>query len=328
MPVRAMAVQILIVLPIASVTAYAQEADRGLGSPPAPTAADSTEDPLREHPEPLRLDLPEPTFLSRLYELDPETEHDRFRFRPHRTTYFLPARYSSDPNERPASPRFPAGESLGQLDSVEVKFQLSAKMKLLEASERMNFWVAYTQQNNWQFYQQSSPFRETNYEPEGLLVVNTGIELGPVTWRSTYLGVLHQSNGRDGAQSRSWNRVTAEFGLEYRNLTLMIRPWWRIPESSIQDDNDDVEDFLGHGDVTAIYEHGNWLFRGMARNNFDFDDNRGAYQLDVHAPLPFGVQRARLYLQAFHGYGESLIDYNHRQTTVGLGISLTDWAID
>ncbi len=49
---------------------------------------------------------------------------------------------------------------------------------------------------------------------------------------------------------------------------------------------------------------------------------KGAVQFGWTSPPFLGPLRA--YVQVFSGYGESLIDYNWKQTTVGAGIALSD----
>ena len=61
----------------------------------------------------------------------------------------------------------------------------------------------------------------------------------------------------------------------------------------------------------------------MARHSFRGGDrSHGAVQLDWGFPIN---NLLRGHLQVFDGYGESMIDYNHRATYVGLGISLLEW---
>ena len=52
------------------------------------------------------------------------------------------------------------------------------------------------------------------------------------------------------------------------------------------------------------------------------DDNHGAMQFDWAFPINKNLSG---YMQVFDGYGESLIDYNHKATYVGFGVSLLNW---
>src|SRR3954447_4056293 len=272
--------------------------------------------------------VPEPglSFLSRHWELDTAAKQGTFLLRPHKQNYFLPVRWSSSPNNQPMSPTQPPPPALA-LDNIESKFQLSLKTKVMERvfGSNADVWLAYTQQSSWQVYNSplSRPFRETDYEPEAILVFPVNYDLLGLHGRFVNVGLVHQSNGRSDPLSRGWNRIYTQFGFERGNFALMARAWYRISPSYSNDDNPDIERFLGYGDLLAVYK---WNERNtvslLVRSNLRTSDNKGAFQLDWSFPL-YG--RLKGYVQLFSGYGESLIDYNWRQTTFGVGVLLTDW---
>lgn len=289
--------------------------DAALRRPPAAPARVS---PLLEQPAAAG------SLLAERWALGVAGRDSRFDLRAHKPSYFMPARYSDAPNRRPASP---AKEPLpGDLDVVasEAKFQLSFKVKLADFSEfgGAALWAGYTQQSHWQVFNSgvSRPFRESDYEPELMLALHPQFEALGWRWRLLVVGFNHQSNGRAEPLSRSWNRLFAQFGVERGDLALLLRPWWRIPERRADDDNPDINRFLGYGDVVGVYRRGEHSYSALARYNVA--SGRGALQLSWQFPL---ARRLRGNLQVFSGYGESLIDYNVRQNTIGIGVSLADF---
>lgn len=220
-----------------------------------------------------------------------------------------------------------------EVDRVEAKFQVSLKIPLVKNlfGTDTALTAAYTQQSWWQVYNSdiSAPFRETNYEPE-IWIDWWGLEYELFGFRGRNLRFAfnHQSNGRGGDLSRSWNRVYLSTVLEAENLVVVPRVWYRIPEDDKDypgdpsgDDNPDIEKYLGYGDITAAYKFNQHTFSMLLRNNLR-SDNKGGVQLDWSFPL---TDNLRGYVQYFNGYGESLIDYDAYTQRIGLGVQLTDW---
>ncbi len=211
---------------------------------------------------------------------------------------------------------------------IEAQFQLSIKFPLLVNlfDDTMDIYGAYTNRSFWQVYnsEQSAPFRETNHEPEIWVQFHPGWELFGFrnTWNS--FGVVHQSNGRGGILSRSWNRVYAWLTVERGNFAMSFKPWYRIPESDSDDDNPDITDYLGHYELSATYKWRDNVFSAMSRNNLESGFEKGAVELSWSFPL-WNYPYLRGYVQYFNGFGESLIDYDHRVNRIGIGFSLTDW---
>ena len=237
--------------------------------------------------------------------------------------YLLFARYTTDVNREPYEPLFDAFAENYDFEDVEAAFQISFKGRLATTHDRRwGLWFAYTQQSQWQVYSDdiSRPFRETNYMPEIFGSFRPGLDLGGFKFNVLNFGYNHQSNGRADPISRSWDRVFVEGGFEKEDLALIVRAWARIKPPDYEDDNPDIMDYMGHGQVTGLYRWRGNSFALMGRGNLS--TGKGAAQFSWTSQPILGPMRA--YVQLFSGYGESMIDYDWNQTTIGLGVTLND----
>ncbi len=216
------------------------------------------------------------------------------------------------------------------LQPAEVKFQISLKSQLNETDLLLKddaLSLGITLEAWWQLYSSdlSSPFRETNYQPEIFYMV-------PLLWgpfggnTALVLGLEHQSNGQVQGLSRSWNRLYSTLIYERGRFVASIRPWYRLPESEKEavgdaegDDNPDILDFMGHGEIGLSWRDSQNEYAVRVRGNPD--TGKGA--ISIGWTFPF-FAKFRGFVQYFDGYGDSLIDYNHYQQRIGLGVALTN----
>ncbi|WP_052368174.1 phospholipase A [Algiphilus aromaticivorans] len=208
-------------------------------------------------------------------------------------------------------------------EETEFIFQFSAKHQLLGTS----LYFGYTQKSFWQLYngEDSRPFRATNYNPE--LFYRWQPEWARLPELGLDFGLEHESNGRPLPTSRSWNRLYAGVFMPRGKSLYYIKGWWRIPERDRRgpddaggDDNPDIQDFLGYGELHYARQIGKQqqlalMLRGNPATG------KGAVSLSWSRPNASGnfFYAVRLW----HGYGESLIDYDRSITRLSIGVMLS-----
>lgn len=240
----------------------------------------------------------------------------------HRPNYVMPLTYV----------RLPRREGALDDDSIELQFQLSQKVLLVDGliGRHGQLSAAYTNRSFWQAYDDdaSSPFRETNHEPELLLGFENDWKVFGFRNVFNQLSLNHQSNGRSGSESRSWNRIILNAVFERENFVFSLRPWYRIPEApktseedTRGDDNPDIERYIGRLEWIGGWTRGKNLYSVMLRNNLE-RDNRGAIELSWSFPIHRNIKASVRY---FNGYGESLINYDRWSESLGIGFLITDW---
>lgn len=256
---------------------------------------------------------PDDTIIGRLLMEDNDSP---ISFSPYDSNYIIYS-YTSHLNSRSIQ----AYEWANHARKDETKFQLSLGFPIYRGifGENSLIGASYTQRSWWQSLNtaQSSPFRETNYEPQIFMGFLTGFRWFDFTLRELEFGFNHQSNGRSQKTSRSWNRAYFRTSLAKGNFRAGLKVWYRL--SSKTDDNPLITHYLGHYKLSLGYI----LDRAIVTLQGHYNWNTGY----GNAELGFSYRIAphlRLYTQLFSGYGESLIDYDYKQTRIGAGIMLND----
>lgn len=246
------------------------------------------------------------------YEMESEGEKKSnffniFGIYPYKENYFLFWTYDTD--DKP------------DRKNSEAKFQLSLMKPLFHNLLGLNeiYAFAYTQQSYWQIFADSSPFRETNYEPEFFILFPIRNEHGLKGFR---LSFNHQSNGQGEPKSKSWNRIIGEVLLKIGTVKISLQAWYRIPEKKEDDDNPDILHYVGNGQLEVYIPIKEHLVKFRVRDNLKTKNNRGLLEVGWSFPVPM-FRKTYIYIQYVNGYGESLIDYKRRVQRIGVGVMLT-----
>lgn len=195
----------------------------------------------------------------------------------------------------------------------EFSFERPIAYDALGLGEKFSF--AYAQNSWWQITQDSAPFRESNYRPE--LYVSAPVPFAD----ELKIGAMHESNGKGGEESRSWNRLYAQSTWSAGGFSITPRAWYAF---WLDRTNEDIADYLGYGDLRASYTFGKQRFSALWRNNLHFDgSNRGAIELNYSFPIFNSGFYG--YLRYFNGYGESLADYKRSVNKIDIGLSFVEF---
>ena len=258
-----------------------------------------------------------PTALEQRLSIEYSNVGRQFDIMTHRSN-FLMYSYNGDPNQKPFEGII---EDPDPVDDSEMVFQVSFKMPLAQKlfDTNTDLYGAFTSKSWWQLFNDkfSSPFRETNYEPELFVRHYGGPEILGLQVAGWDFGFNHQSNGREQELSRSWNRIMGQVAFDLGDITAALRVWHRLSESEEDDDNPAMWRYYGYGDLKLAY--------APNRNTFTLMLRQGTQNGAVDFTWSYPVTRfIRAYAQYFDGYGESLLDYNVHTRRVGIGIALND----
>ncbi len=274
--------------------------------------------------------------MSRFWELESGTDCGTFGFRAYRPLN-LSFAVASSPQQVPTSPAAGHTGTATDYQAHEMRIGLSMRTKLAQGlltqndpARKDSLWFGYSQQSTWQVFNGglSRPFRSTDHEPELMYVYPTDVPLpGGWRWRYAGVGIVHQSNGQSLPLSRSWNRAYLMGGMELGDtMRVTAKLWHRLNESATDDDNPDITSTVGRAEFGARWNINQHNELGLTVRNNLRSSGKGSVRLEWLKAIGDPVRsNLRLHAQLFHGYGDTLIDYNRKRTVFSLGLSLVDF---
>ncbi|MCM1452488.1 MAG: phospholipase A [Clostridium sp.] len=215
------------------------------------------------------------------------------------------------------------GPPIGQKPTnknTNIKFQISIAQRLTKSTLPFGtyLYLFYSQKCFWNVLENSMPMTDLNFNP--------GIGLAkPLFVHDRFIGkatlvLEHESNGRDGDASRSWNKISLGANIMVDPNIMVHGKFW-IP----------IVDGMNNKDIlkySGIYQVG----VQMMSNDRKFNGSvtlvkRKGLNLNYNTILEFGIRFSKndnqyLFLQYYNGYGEGLLEYNKFHTNLRIGIQI------
>lgn len=213
------------------------------------------------------------------------------------------------------------GTSLNHTPSktnTNIKFQISIAQRLTRSTLPWNtyLFLFYSQKCFWNVLEKSMPITDLNFNP--------GIGLSkPLFSNNRYIGKInlmaeHESNGRDGLASRSWNKISIGGSIIIDpQLSVHAKTWIPIIDGQ---NNKDILDYCG------IYQFGcsfNTINKRFGASLIL--TKRKGWRLSYNTVVElnyrlFKRENQFLFMQFYNGYGEGLLEYNKFHSMLRVGI--------
>lgn len=245
------------------------------------------------------------------------------------------------------SPYDPMYFVVGWDEDTSARFQISFKYRLVlpnvPIAERnpwvADFYLGYTQRSLWLLGEDSSPFLDTTYAP-AFFYQKDAYEWTP-SW-ATRLGLRagyeHNSNGEDGPESRSLDRIfirpLVTFGaLTNWHVEIAPKAWFYVGEQ----EPGNLADYEGYFELyaalvrpfdvklAATWRVGTALDRGLVQVDLSYPLNR-TWRWRRHDATPEAIYDRGfgtfLHIQYYLGHGETMLYYDDwRAGEVRIGLS-------
>ncbi|MCE4060266.1 phospholipase A [Pandoraea sputorum] len=225
-------------------------------------------------------------------------------------------------------------DGLGSNSENLARFQISLKFRFIMPDDPRskgffdNFYFAYTQTSFWAMREESAPFRDNSYKPSAFYYVeDTGWKSGWWSRLGFAGGYEHESNGRDGPESRGIDimfvKPIFDFGnLDGNHLTVAPKIYWYEHKA---EENRDIADYRGYVDLLLKYgSTDGWQIAATLRKGMK--SGKGSIDTQFTYPLAKLISSAwggYLWVGYFNGYGEDILDYNKHRWMARIGFAVS-----
>ncbi len=245
-----------------------------------------------------------------------------FGLKPYRSNYLLPFGIAKN--------KYVSHKPKVSYRNIEAELQVSLKLMFAKNLFGLHgkYYASYTHKAFWQIYMESSPFRESIYNPEGFVVFPVSDRHSGFNIRSVKFAIAHQSNGQPNTEdslyykgynlSKSINYLYTTVTLQHKTLLTDITLMAPYLGKQDLDDNPDIMKYLGYTKVKCSYFYNEHMFTLMVRGNIS--SLKGAVEATYSYPVFDDIY---LYMKFFSGYVESLVDYDREVTKFSIGFSFS-----